>query len=34
MGQKSNPVGLRVAVHKDWLSKRYSTKEQFGRLLV
>ena len=33
MGQKTNPVGLRVAVHKDWRSKWYADKKDFGRLL-
>lgn len=34
MGQKSNPVGLRVAVNKDWRSKWYSDKKGFGGLLT
>lgn len=34
MGQKSNPVGLRVAVNKDWRSKWYSDKKNFGALLA
>ncbi|MFM8470436.1 MAG: 30S ribosomal protein S3 [Limisphaerales bacterium] len=34
MGQKSNPVGLRVAVNKDWRSKWYSDKKGFGALLT
>ena len=34
MGQKSNPIGLRVAVNKDWRSKWYAEKKEFGRLLV
>jgi len=34
MGQKTNPVGLRVAVNKDWRSKWYSGKKEFGRLLA
>ena len=33
MGQKTNPVGLRVAVTKDWRSKWYSDKKDFGKLL-
>lgn len=33
MGQKTNPVGLRVAVNKDWRSKWYSEKKDFGRQL-
>ena len=34
MGQKSNPIGLRVAVNKDWRSKWYADKKEFGTLLV
>lgn len=34
MGQKSNPIGLRIALTKDWRSKWYSTKEGFGALLT
>jgi len=34
MGQKSNPIGLRVAVTKDWRSKWYSAKKGFSDLLV
>lgn len=34
MGQKSNPVGLRVAVTKDWRSKWYSDKKGFASLLT
>ena len=33
MGQKVNPVGLRVSVTKDWRSKWYSNKKEFGDLL-
>lgn len=33
MGQKTNPIGLRVAVNKDWRSKWYAEKKEFGRLL-
>ncbi len=33
MGQKTNPVGLRVAVNKDWRSKWFSGKKEFGKLL-
>jgi len=33
MGQKTNPVGLRLAVNKDWRSKWFSEKKEFGRLL-
>lgn len=34
MGQKTNPIGLRVAVNKDWRSKWYADKKDFGKLLV
>jgi len=33
MGQKTNPIGLRVAVTKDWRSKWYAGKKDFGPLL-
>ena len=34
MGQKTNPIGLRVAVNKDWRSKWYASKKEFGALLT
>ena len=34
MGQKTNPIGLRVAVTKDWQSKWFAGKKEFGKLLV
>lgn len=34
MGQKTNPIGLRVAVNKDWRSKWYAEKRDFGKLLT
>jgi len=35
MGQKTNPVGFRVAVNKDWRSKWYAAKKKdFSGLLV
>jgi small subunit ribosomal protein S3 len=34
MGQKTNPIGLRVAVNRDWRSKWYAEKKDFGRLLA
>lgn len=34
MGQKSNPVGLRVAVNRDWRSRWFSSKKEFATLLV
>ena len=33
MGQKTNPIGFRIAVTKDWLSKWYADKKEFGKLL-
>lgn len=32
MGQKTNPIGLRIAVNKDWRSKWYADKKEFGKL--
>jgi small subunit ribosomal protein S3 len=34
MGQKTNPIGLRVAVNRDWRSKWYADKKEFGKLLA
>ena len=34
MGQKTNPIGLRLAVNKDWRSKWYAGKKEFGKLLT
>jgi len=35
MGQKTNPIGFRVAVNKDWRSKWYAAKKKdFSALLV
>ena len=33
MGQKTNPIGLRIAVTKDWRSKWHAEKKEFGNLL-
>jgi small subunit ribosomal protein S3 len=33
MGQKTNPIGLRIAVNKDWRSKWFAEKKEFGKLL-
>src|SRR5512137_186371 len=33
MGQKTNPIGLRIAVNHDWRSKWYAGKKEFGKLL-
>lgn len=34
MGQKTNPIGFRIAVTKDWRSKWYADKKNFGKLLA
>ena len=34
MGQKTNPIGLRLAVNKDWTSKWFAEKKEFGKLLA
>lgn len=34
MGQKVNPKGLRVGIIKDWDSKWYANKKDFGELLL
>ena len=34
MGQKTNPIGLRVALNKDWGSKWFAEKKEFGKLLA
>lgn len=34
MGQKTNPIGLRIAVTKDWRSKWYANKKDFASLVV
>lgn len=34
MGQKVNPVGLRVALHKNWASKWFAKRSQFGEWLL
>lgn len=33
MGQKVNPISLRIAVNKDWRSRWYADKHEFGRLV-
>ncbi len=33
MGQKVNPIGFRVAVNKDWRSRWFAEKKEFGNLL-
>ncbi len=34
MGQKTNPIGLRTAVNKDWASKWYSDKKDFATFMA
>ncbi|MBG89304.1 MAG: 30S ribosomal protein S3 [Verrucomicrobiales bacterium] len=34
MGQKTHPTGFRLAVKRDWRSKWYAPKHEFGRLLA
>lgn len=34
MGQKVHPIGLRIAVDKDWRSRWFATKKDFGNMLV
>ncbi len=34
MGQKTNPIGFRICVTKDWRSKWYADKKEFGTLLA
>ena len=33
MGQKVNPIGLRVGVNKDWSANWFANKKEFGTLL-
>jgi small subunit ribosomal protein S3 len=34
MGQKTNPIGFRLPVTRDWRSKWYAPKRQYGALVV
>lgn len=34
MGQKANPVSLRLILNKDWRSKWYANKQEFGSLVI
>ena len=34
MGQKVNPIGMRVAVDKNWRSRWFSGKKEFGNMLA
>ena len=33
MGQKVNPIGFRIALNKNWSSRWYASKKDFGELL-
>jgi len=33
VGQKTNPIGIRVSVNKDWRSRWFAGKKEFGTLL-
>ena len=33
MGQKVNPIGLRLILNKKWQSKWFANKKDFGRVL-
>jgi small subunit ribosomal protein S3 len=33
LGQKINPIGMRVSVDKDWRSRWFSGKKEFGKML-
>lgn len=34
MGQKANPIGLRLIRNRNWRSKWYANKQEFGNLLI
>lgn len=34
MGQKANPIGLRLIRNRNWRSKWYANKQEFGKLLM
>ena len=34
MGQKVNPIGMRVAVNKDWRSRWFADKKEYGKLVM
>lgn len=34
MGQKANPISLRLIRNRDWRSKWYANKQEFGKMLV
>lgn len=34
MGQKTNPIGLRLPLNRDWRSRWFASKKEFGQLLA
>ena len=34
MGQKVNPIGLRVGINREWDSVWYAKKQNYGKLLI
>ena len=34
MGQKVNPIGLRLGINKDWESVWFAKKNHYGKLLI
>ena len=34
MGQKVNPIGLRVGINRDWDSIWFAKKNNYGKLLI
>lgn len=34
MGQKVNPIGFRIGVYRDWLSRWFTPKSQYGKAIV
>ncbi len=34
MGQKTHPIGFRIAITEPWRSRWYATKKEFSKLLV
>ena len=34
MGQKTNPIGLRLSLNRDWRSRWYAPKSEFSKLLA
>ena len=34
MGQKVNPIGLRLGINRTWDSRWYATRSEYGQLLA